>query len=78
MEPFAEGLIGRAQVWILTATSIHGENRRTSETEDMVVLEVLHNLRMHLTELTTMTFVENQNDMLAIDLVTGVLRNEIV
>ena len=72
MQTVAERLSGGAQVGGATGFRVHGEDGSTGEPEQMIVLEMLGDGGMHLSELAAMTFIENQHHMLRVDIVLGI------
>ncbi len=75
VEPVAEGLLC-GQDHPLPGGGVLGEDRRTGETEDVVFLELPDDGCVHLAELAAVALVEDDDDVLAIDVVGGVLLDE--
>jgi hypothetical protein len=61
MEFSTKCLLRRTEVGNLPCTGILCKNRSASETKDMVLFEVLDNLQVHVTELRTMAFIDDEN-----------------
>ena len=77
MELVAEGLFGGGVVRIAHGgTRIERENRRAGEAEHVVLSKVLHDGGVHVAKLAAVALVEDDDDLLVIDRMTGVLLNE--
>ena len=77
MELVAEGLFGGGVVRIAHGgTRIERENRCTGEAEHVVLLKVLHNGGVHVAKLAAVALVEDDDDLLVIDRMTGVFLDE--
>ena len=76
MKLIAKGLFGSPQSGILTDTGISRKNRCSSESEQMVFLEVLSNCLVHITELATVALVEDNDYTLIKNAVAGILLNK--
>ena len=64
MQLLAKGLLRGAQVGKLARTRILGEDRRSRKAKDVVFLESLGDHHVHVAELATMTFVEDEHHIL--------------
>ena len=49
------------------ATGVDSKNRCAGEAEDMIVLECLDDFLVHIAELGSVAFIEDQYDMLLVD-----------
>jgi len=76
VQAVAERLSGGAQIGGASGFRVHGEDGRAGESEQMIVLEMLGDGGMHLSELAAMAFVENQHHMLRVDIVLGIAADE--
>ena len=63
MELVAKRLLRGAKVWILAGPGVDGEDRRTGEAEQVIVLKGLCNGLVHVAKLAAVTFVENDDKM---------------
>ena len=76
MELVAEGLGGGEELRPAGGPGIGGKDRGAGEAEQMVFLEILHDGRVHISELTAVALVEDDDHMLLIDLVGRVFFDE--
>ena len=72
VESLPEGLFGSFQPGVSTTGRIDREDRCARETEQVVPLERLGDRGVHVPELGAVAFVEDDDDVLAIDVVAGV------
>ena len=72
VEFLPEGLFGGFQPGVSAAGRVDREDRCARETEQVVPLECFGDSGVHVPELGAVAFVENDDDMLAVDVVAGV------
>ena len=72
MQLVAKGLLGREKLRCVRLLRVDRENRRSGKAEQMVLAEVLYNRCVHIAELRAMAFVEDNDNVLLIDRVTGI------
>ena len=72
----AKRLRRREEFRILPTARIDRENRCPREAEEMILLEIFHNRRMHIAELASMALIENDDHMLSIDRMPRILLDE--
>ena len=77
MELITEGLLRSHKLCVLPCACVFGKDRRTSEAEQVILLEMFDNIGMHITELRTMAFIEDDNYFLIIDIMLLVSLNKI-
>ena len=77
MELITEGLLRSHKLCVLPCACVLGKDRRTGEAEQVILLEMLDNIGMHITELRTMAFIEDDNYFLIIDIMLLVSLNKI-
>jgi len=63
MQFIAKSLFGGFEVGTTAGTSVHGKDRRTGETEEMVIFKRFGDSSVHIAELRTMAFIKDQHDM---------------
>ena len=78
VELVAKGLRRGQQLHVLAFSCIGGENRRAGKTEQMIILERLDNLSVHISELAAVALVKDDNAVLAEHLVSFVFRDKVV
>ena len=76
MELVAKRLLRGAELGIPVRTAVDRKNRSPGKAEQMVLLEVLYDSRVHITKLAAMTLIEDDDDVLRIYLVPLVLLDE--
>ena len=76
MKLIAESLCCCAEIRILARTGIQSKDWRACKTEKMILPEFLCNRLMHITELTAVTFIKDDNDTLIIYSMGGILFDE--
>ncbi|MPM58404.1 hypothetical protein SDC9_105235 [bioreactor metagenome] len=76
MQLLPERLLGRLQLRPATGARVGGEDRRAGESEEVVTLEGLRDVGVHVAELRPVTLVEDDDNMLARDGVTLVRLDE--
>ena len=76
MKLVTKGLCCGEELRIFNLSSIHSQNRCSGEAEHIIFLEVLHDSSMHITELTAMAFIEDDNNLLLVNLMVFVLLDE--
>ena len=64
VELVTKRLLRGAKVWILAGPGVDGEDRRTGEAEQVIVLKGFCDRLVHVAELAAVTFVENDDKML--------------
>ena len=77
VESFAESLLGGFEVGLGAAGGVVGEDGRSGETEEVVFLERLRDGSVHVTELGAVAFVEDDDHVLAVDIVVFVACDEV-
>ena len=77
MELVTKSPLGGCELDIFDATGILGKYRSACKAEKEIAFESPGDCRMHVAELRTVAFVENQHHMLAVDLVRGVTGYEV-
>ena len=76
MQLVAEGLFGGGEMRILHMTGVCGEDRRAGEAEHMILFEVLDDRGVHIAELTAVTLVKDDDDVLLIHRMTLIFIDE--
>ena len=66
MQLVPKGLSRRKELRVLGAAGIRRKNRRPCKAEEMILLEVLHNSRVHIAKLTAVAFVKDNHHLLGI------------
>ena len=78
MELVAKGLRRGQHFHVLSFSGIGGKNRCASKSEQMIFLERLNNLGVHISELTAVALVKDDHAMLVEHLMPLVLGHEVV
>ena len=78
MELVAKGLRSRQQIHVLSFSCIGGKNRRAGKPKQVIILECLDDFSVHLSELTAVTLIKDNNRVLAKHLMSLVLRDKVV
>ena len=78
MELIAKGLRRGQQLHVLAFSCIGGENRCAGKAKQMIILERLNNLGVHISELAAVALVKDDNAMLAEHFVSLVFRDKVV
>ena len=76
MQPVTEGLLSSHEMRIGYSTSIDGKDWRTSKAKDMVLLEILDDGSVHITELAAMALIKYNDYMLLENRVSAFLLDE--
>ena len=76
MELVSKCLLRGAELGIPVGAAVDRKNRSSGKAEKMIFLEVLYDSRMHITKLTAMALIEDDDDVLRIYLVPLVLLDE--
>ena len=76
MQLITKSLLCGAQNGVLAYTGIHSEDRRAGEAEQMILFEVFGDGNMHITKLTAVALVEDDNNALVKNTVDGILLDE--
>ena len=76
MQPVSESLFCCTQVWVLTCSGILCEDRRTSESEQMILFELLGDRQVHITKLAPVALIKNDDHTLFINLVCLIFLDE--
>ncbi len=63
---------------MLALCGVFGENRRPGKTEQVIILERLDDLGVHIPELATMALIEDNDAMLSIYGVASVFHDKVV
>ena len=69
----AESLSSSNECWILCFSRISRENRCSRKSKQMIFLKILYDSRVHISELATMAFIKNNDDMFHIDFMARIL-----
>ena len=78
MELITKGLRRGQQLHVLAFSCIGGKNRCAGKAEQVIILERLDNLSVHISELATMALVKDDNSVFAEHLMSLVFRDKIV
>ena len=78
MELISKGLWRGQQLHVLAFSCIGSENRCAGKAEQVIILERLDNLSVHISKLAAVAFVKDDNAMLAEHLVSLVFRDKVV
>ena len=62
---------------MLALCGVLGENRRAGKAEQVILLEIPDDGRVHVPELTAVALVKDDDDMLVIDLVALILAHKV-
>ena len=73
MQLVAKGLCRGKITWVSRSSCIGRKNRRACETKQMVLLEILDDCLVHITELAAVALVKDDHNMLLIDLMPRIL-----
>ena len=76
MELRTKSLFCGSQFWISASSGIDSKNRSASKTENVVVLKMLDDVSVHLSKLTAVALVKHKNNVLVINRMGLVFRNE--
>ena len=77
MESFAESLLGGFEVGLGAAGGVVSEDGCPGESEEVVLLECLSNGSVHVAKLGAVAFVEDDDHVLAVDIVVFVACDEV-
>ena len=76
MKLISESLRRSFEIGVLTNTCIYGKYGRTRKSEQVIFLEVARNCYVHISELTAVTLVEDDNHTLVKHGMSAVLTDE--
>jgi len=76
MKLIAKSLSCCIKFWILRPAGVDWKNRCSSKAKQMIFLKILYNSRVHISKLTAMALVKNDNDMLTIHLMSRIFLNK--
>ena len=76
MKLVTESLCSGEELRILNSSGIHSKDWCSGETEHIIFFEVLYDGSMHITELTAVAFIEDDNNLLLVNLMVFVLLDE--
>ena len=76
MKLVTESLCCGKELRILNSSGIHSKDWCSGETEHIIFFEVLYDGSMHITELTAVAFIEDDNNLLLVNLMVFVLLDE--
>ena len=73
VEIISKGLLCGAKFRILGTVGIDRENRCSCKSKQMIFFKILHNRSVHISKLTAVALIKNNNDMLCIHLMARIL-----
>ena len=73
VELISKGLTCSKEFRILGSAGINRENRCSCKSEQMIFLKILHNRSMHISELTAVALIKNNNNMFRIHFMSRIL-----
>ena len=76
VELVSKGLTCSKEFWILGSAGINRENRCSCKSKQMIFLEILHNRSVHISKLTAVTLIKNNDDMFHIHFMPRILFNK--
>ena len=73
VELISEGLLRCKELWVLCSSGIHCKDWSAGKAEQMILLEILYDSGMHVTKLTSVALIEDDDHMLLVNCMTGIL-----
>lgn len=73
VELVSKDLTCSKEFWILGSAGINRENWCSCKSKQMIFLEILHNRSVHISKLTAVALIKNNNDMFRINFMSQIL-----